>query len=43
VTKSTDYVVAGDAAGSKIEKARRQGISILDEETFLAMTGGKTE
>ena len=40
VTKTTDYVVLGEAAGSKIEKARQQGIAILDEAAFLALTGG---
>ncbi|MCE5266223.1 MAG: NAD-dependent DNA ligase LigA, partial [Deltaproteobacteria bacterium] len=37
VTKTTDYLVAGEAAGSKIEKARQAGITILDEEPFFAM------
>ncbi|MBU4371056.1 MAG: NAD-dependent DNA ligase LigA [Syntrophaceae bacterium] len=41
VTKTTNYVVAGEAAGSKIEKARQQGIAILDEAAFLALTGIK--
>ncbi len=39
VTKNTDYVVAGEAPGSKIEKARAQGITILDENEFLKLTG----
>jgi DNA ligase (NAD+) len=38
ITKTTDYVVAGDEAGSKLDKARRVSIAILDEEAFLAMT-----
>jgi DNA ligase (NAD+) len=38
VTKTTDYVVAGEAAGSKIQKARQAGVVILDEETFFALT-----
>ncbi len=38
ITKTTDYVVAGEAAGSKLEKARRDGIAILDEEAFFALT-----
>ncbi len=37
VTKTTDYLVAGEAAGSKIEKARQAGITILDEESFFAI------
>ena len=38
ITKTTDYVVAGDAAGSKLDRARRDGIAILDEEAFFALT-----
>jgi DNA ligase (NAD+) len=38
ITKATDYVVAGEAAGSKLGKAQREGIAILDEEAFFAMT-----
>ena len=38
VTKTTDYVVAGKDAGSKIEKARQLGIAILDEDTFFKLT-----
>jgi DNA ligase (NAD+) len=38
VTKTTDYVVAGESAGSKMEKARQAGIAILDEEAFFTLT-----
>ncbi|MHB9097922.1 MAG: NAD-dependent DNA ligase LigA [Syntrophales bacterium] len=38
ITKATDYLVAGEEAGSKLEKARRDGITILDEEAFFALT-----
>lgn len=35
VTKTTTLVVAGEAAGSKLEKAQKLGIKIIDEQTFL--------
>ena len=36
VSKNTDYILAGEAAGSKLEKAQKLNISILSEEDFLA-------
>jgi DNA ligase (NAD+) len=41
VSKKTDYVVAGTEAGSKLEKAEKFGLRILDEPTFreLLVTG----
>jgi len=35
VSSSTDYLVAGEAPGSKLQKARELGITILDEKGFL--------
>jgi len=39
VTRTTDYVVAGEAAGSKLQKAREAGIPILSEAEFLSLAG----
>lgn len=35
VSKKTDVVIAGEAAGSKYDKAIKLGIQILNEEEFL--------
>lgn len=37
VSKKTDYVVAGDDPGSKLDKAESLGLTILDEDGFLAL------
>ncbi len=37
VSKKTDYVLAGEEAGSKLTRAKELGVPVIDEETFLAM------
>ncbi|MEZ4446849.1 MAG: NAD-dependent DNA ligase LigA [Polyangiaceae bacterium] len=39
VSKKTDFLVAGEDAGSKLEKASKLGVAVIDEATLLAMLG----
>ncbi len=41
VSKKTSYVLAGEDAGTKLDKARTLGIRIITEEEFLAMLRGE--
>ncbi len=40
VSKQTDYVLAGEAAGSKLDKARNLGVRVIDQETFETLLRG---
>jgi DNA ligase (NAD+) len=42
VSKKTDYVVAGEAAGSKLTKAQELGVPVLDEDGFRRLLAGET-
>ena len=39
VSKKTDYVLYGESAGSKLDKARELGVPLLTENEFLALIG----
>jgi DNA ligase (NAD+) len=39
VSKKVDYVVAGEEAGSKYDKAKKLGLTIIDEDEFRKMVG----
>jgi DNA ligase (NAD+) len=39
VSKSTDFLLAGEEAGSKLEKAKSLGVTIIDEADLLRRVG----
>ena len=39
VSKKTDYVVAGEEAGSKLDKAKELGVKVITEKEFVTLTG----
>jgi len=41
VSRKTDFVVAGEDAGSKLDRARELGIPVLDAEQFEQLLGGR--
>lgn len=43
VSRKTSYVVAGEAAGSKLERARELGITIIDEAALLKLLGKESQ
>lgn len=43
VSKTVDMVLAGEDAGSKLDKAKKLGIKIIDENEFVAMLNGATK
>ena len=43
VSKKTDFVIVGENAGSKADRARELGVTILTEAEFLEMMAEKPE
>ncbi len=43
VTRNTDYIIVGSKAGSKLDKARALGVTILSEYDFEMMQDGEND
>ncbi len=41
VSRKTDYLITGESAGSKLQKAKELGVEILDEKTFQSLLSSK--
>jgi DNA ligase (NAD+) len=41
VSRKTDYLLAGENAGSKLARAQELGVPVLDEAAFVALIGGQ--
>jgi len=43
VSGKTDYVLAGESPGSKLDRARALGVTIISEDEFITMIGESTD
>jgi DNA ligase (NAD+) len=43
VSKKTDFVIAGESAGSKLEKAEKLGVTVLDRDGFDRLLAGRLD
>jgi DNA ligase (NAD+) len=41
VSKKTSFVVAGESAGSKLDKAKDLGVEVITEDEFIKRSGAK--
>jgi DNA ligase (NAD+) len=40
VSRKTDYLIAGESAGSKLAQAEKYGVPVLDEDGLRSLLGG---